>query len=237
MIELAVFLILIVAADVLNPVLAAAVIYALSTRRPYSRTFWVLSGWVTVYFGVGVGIAVGLNALTRLLAGPRPSAVAIELPIGVLLVWFAYNSAVTGEQNKKTKQAVARLTQTGEQRGYDLGTGAAFVLGATINWIGLQFAIPYFAAIDQVLKADMSVAAAVTILAIYNLMYVLPFALLAVLRLIFHKKANALFERTSGFMEKASAVILPPLLFAIGAALIVDAVWYFTTGEILINTG
>ena len=237
MINLIAILIPIVAADALNPVLAAATIYALSTRRPYSRTFWLLFGWFTVYFAAGIGIAVGLEAVTNFLTNPRPVDFVIEAAVGVLLLWFAYRSAIVGEQDTRSKRAATRISQTGDKKGHDLGVGAALLLGAAINAIGLPFAVPYFAAIDQILKADLNVVAAVGVLAIYNSLYALPFLALAVLRLIYGQNADALFEKVNKFMEKASAVIMPVLLFLIGATLIVDAVWYFTRGEILINVG
>jgi len=39
----------------------------------------------------------------------------------------------------------------------------AFGFGAVINLIGLPFALPYFAALDQILKADLTVTDSVTV--------------------------------------------------------------------------
>jgi len=87
------------------------------------------------------------------------------------------------------------------------------------------------------LKADLSIGGAVFVLALYNLVYILPFATLALLRFIYRDQADALFERINAWMEKASAVIMPVMLFLIGAVLIIDAVLYFATGTPLINIG
>jgi len=46
----------------------------------------------------------------------------------------------------------------------------------------MPFAIPYFGALDQIMKADLSLGASTFALALYNLLYVLPFALLILLR-------------------------------------------------------
>ena len=67
------------------------------------------------------------------------------------------------------------------------------------------------------------------------MLYILPFTALVLVRFIYRDQAGALFERITGWMERASAVIMPILLFLIGAVLIIDAVLYFTTGSPLIN--
>ncbi len=230
MLELLVYLLPIVAVDALNPVLAAAVIFALGTRKPYSAAFWVLFGWFAVYFIAGLGLAVGLERITGRLASPQPMDFVIQTPIAVGLIWLAYKSARESEKPK----APRHVPQTGGSS-HTLGTFSGILLGATINLVGLPFAVPYFAAIDQMLKVDLGFTGAMTALAIYNLVYLLPFATLALLRFIYRDQADVLFERINAWMEKAAAVVMPIMLFLIGAVLIVDTVMYFTTGNPLIN--
>lgn len=230
MFELFAYLVPIVVADALNPVLAAAVIFALGTPRPYRAAFWVLAGWFVVYFVAGIGLAAGLQRVTEVLANPRPIDFVIQTPIALALIWFAYTTARSGE-NPRTSQQVPRPTSST----HTLGATAGLLLGATINLVGLPFALPYFAAIDQMLKADLSTGEAVVVLAIYNVAYILPFALLALLRFIYRDQADALLTRINAAMEKASRVLMPMMLFAVGAVLIVDTVLYFTTGKPLIN--
>jgi len=230
MFELLLILVPIVVTDIMNPVLAAAVIFALGTPKPYRGAFWVLFGWFAVYFVSGLGIAVGLEWVMRFLANPRPVDFYIQTPIALTLIWFAYKSARTGE-NPRSSQQIPQPTSSN----HTLSAPGGFALGATINLVGLPFAIPYFAAIDQMLKADLSLSGALFVLTLYNLVYVLPFAALALLRWIYRDQADALFRRINTWMEKVSAVLMPVMLFAIGAVLLLDAVFYFTTGNPLIN--
>lgn len=230
MIELLVVLLPIVVTDALNPVLAGAVIFALGTPKPYRAAFWVLAGWALVYFVAGVGLAAGLQRVTAVLANPRPVDFVIQAPIALGLIWFAYTSARSGE-NPRTSQQVPRPTGST----HTLGAVSGLLLGGTINLVGLPFALPYFAAIDQMLKADLSIGEALLVLAIYNLAYVLPFAALAVLRFVYRDQADLLFTRINDWMERASAVVMPVMLFVVGAVLIIDTVLYFTTGTPLIN--
>ena len=230
MLELLVYLLPIVIADAMNPVLAAAVIFALGTRKPYSAALWVLSGWFVIYFVAGIALAVGLERITGALASPRLIDFVIQTPIALALIWFAYKSARDSERSKADKH----LPQA-RGSSHTLGAVSGFLLGATINLIGLPFALPYFAAIDQMLKADLGFPEALSVLALYNLAYILPFDGLALLRFIYGEQADALFERVNAWMEKASAVIMPVMLFAIGAVLLIDTALYFTTGRPLIN--
>ncbi len=230
MLELLAYLVPIVIVDTVNPVLAAAVIFALGTRRPYRAASWVLFGWFAVYFLAGIGLAVGLERITRALANPRQIDFAIQTPIALAMIWFAYTSARDSEQPKANKH----VPRAGGSN-HTLGAFSGILLGATINLVGLPFALPYFAAIDQVLKTDLSASEAAWVLALYNLVYILPFAALMLLRFIYRDQADALFERINVWMEKSGAVIMPAVLFLIGAVLLVDAVLYFTTGNPLIN--
>jgi len=230
MLELFVYLVPIVIVDAMNPVLAAAVIFALGTRKPYRAAFWVLLGWFAVYYVAGIGLAIGLERITGRLASPQPMDFIIQTPIALGLIWFAYKSARAAE----SPRAAEKLPQSTEST-HELGAFSGFLLGATINIVSLPFAIPYFAAIDQMLKVDLGVGAALFVLAVYNLVYILPFATLALLRFIYRDQADALFARINTWMEKASAVIMPVMLFLLGAVLIVDAVLYFATGTPLIN--
>ena len=230
MLELILILVPIIAADAINPVLAAAVIFALGTQKPYRGAFWVLVGWFVVYFVAGLGLAIGLERITGFLANPRPIDFVIQIPIALGLIWFGYKVA-REKENPRASQQIPQPTGSS----HTLGPVAGFTLGATINVVGLPFAIPYFAAIDQILKVDLTASQAVSMLALYNALYILPFAALGLLRWMYRDTAAALFERVNARMEKVSAVVMPILLFLIGAVLLVDAVMFFTTGNPLIN--
>ena len=107
----------------------------------------------------------------------------------------------------------------------------AFAFGAVINIIGIPFAVPYFAAIDQLLKSDLDTMGVVTGLAIYNAAYALPFLLIPLLTAILGDRSKPILARVNGFMEKAGDIIMPLLLLAIGLALLLDSVWFFVHGE------
>ena len=132
--------------DIINPVLLAAVIFALGSNRPYLNAITVLLGWFVVYYVSGIVLALGLDAIIKFLANPRPIDFYIETVIAILLIWLAFRIKQP-EKNKRNKKEFEEEDQ--------LKPTKAFIIGASINLIGMPFAIPYFAALDQILKADL----------------------------------------------------------------------------------
>ena len=96
--------------------------------------------------------------------------------------------------------------------------------------IGLPFAIPYFAALDQILKSDFGWIPALTALFIYNILYILPFAVLIIIRRIYRERSDPFLNKINEWMEKIGDILMPLLLVLLAIALLVDAIYYFVTG-------
>jgi cytochrome c biogenesis protein CcdA len=220
-IELILVLLPILFTDVINPVLLAATIFALGSTRPYVNSLLTLIGWLLLYFTAGIGLALGLEQISSYLANPRPLDFIIELVVGLALLAWGLWLALKKPQPGKDADYGEAAALTGAQ---------SLVIGAGINLIGLPFAIPYFAAIDQILKADLTSFAAIIWLLGYNLLYILPFALLIIGRAVLGKGADNLLTKLSAWMEKAADFILPVMLLIIGGALLADAMAYFVSG-------
>lgn len=87
--------------------------------------------------------------------------------------------------------------------------------------------------LSQILKADISVTESLITLAAYNLAYALPFASVPILRALLGDQSQRLFESINSFLEKISNFLMPVLLALLGSALVIDAIYYFATGEAL----
>lgn len=222
MLELLPVLTPIVLVDIINPVLLAAVIYALGSKRPILYSKMILFGWLVVYFGSGVIIAIGLESIMQFLQNPRPIDFYIEAIIAVLLLWFGIKLLRPSKETKTKKEF-------GD--GNSLNMISAFGIGATINLIGLPFAIPYFAALDQILKANMDWIDSLGVLALYNVIYVAPFGILILIKILFGKAGENILQKINNLMEKAGKVLLPVMMILLAAALLIDAILYFGTGK------
>lgn len=220
MIELWAVLTPILLADIVNPVLFAFLVYAAGTDRPLANSTALLLGHTAAYFIVGIVLALGLGQLEERVAAPKPVDFIIELLIGLLLLWvFFRNRKDTGN---KPDTDTRRLTFV-----------SAFYLGAIVNFIGIPFAIPYFAALSQILKADISVTESLITLAAYNLVYALPFAAVPILRAVMGDSSRPILESINNFLDKVSSFLMPALLLLLGSALVIDAMYFLVFGEAL----
>jgi len=225
MIGLFAILVPILLTDIVNPVLMGGVIFALGSKRPYLNSVMILLGWFIVYFVSGIILALGLDAILDFLNNPRPVDFYIETVVSLLLIWLAVKMIRKKGSARKEKKLDGVES---------VGPWSAFGLGASVNLIGMPFAIPYFAVIDQILKEDLTTTGALFVLFIYNFLYILPFAILIIIRKISGEKSAQLFSKINSWMEKGSAVIIPILFIVIALVLLSDAVYYFVTGLYLL---
>ena len=221
MAEIWIVVVPILIADIVNPVLFAFMVYAAGTARPIVNSSAVLLGHTFAYFSAGIVLALGLERISERLANPQFIDYLLSLTIGVLLLWVAYMS---GKQEKK---------QTNEDD-KELSPIMAFGFGAIINFIGIPFALPYFAAIDQILKADLSLTNSLAMLLAYNSLYALPFIIVPVLVAIMGKRSHTVLQSVNDTLDRISNYFLPILLLLVGLALVADALFYFATGKSII---
>jgi len=218
-------LIPILLSDVLNPVLFGALIFALGSRRPYASACALIAGHTLAYMAAGVLLGIGFERLTKLLANPRPIDFVIEAALGAVLLVVAWIASRPPKPKKRAEDQLAART--------DLGPLASFGSGVVFNVIGLPFAVPYFAALDQILKADLDWTGALLVLAGYNLAYALPFVGVIVLRVVLGDGAAPLLQRINDRIGKAADFLMPILLLLLGGALLADAAAYFLRGHSL----
>lgn len=206
--------------DVLNPVLFAFLVYAAGTDRPVLNSSAMLLGHTVAYFSAGVVIEIGLDAIIDRLQNPQNIDFAIELVIGVVLLLLAVPT------RKNTGKRPDENTPT-------LGPFSSFSFGAIVNFVGIPFAVPYFAAIGQMMQVDLSRNEVFITLAAYNLAYALPFTIVPILRAVMGESARPLLDRINAVMDRISGVLMPLMLGVIGLALFADAVAFFVTGASL----
>ena len=219
-------LIPILVADVLNPVLLAFLIYVAGGRHGVRDSCAGLLGHTVAYFCAGLILLWGFERIALLIAQPAAIDFVLSTLVGLFLLWAAY----------RTAQAVgsADADRAGKEAEQPPGPARVFATGAVINFIGLPFAIPYLAAVDQILKADLDIAGSVAVLAVYNLAYAAPFALVPLLTALLGERSRAVLQSINGWVERGSAVVMPLLLAAIGLLLVADGISFFVRGQALI---
>jgi hypothetical protein len=185
--------------DVVNPVLFAFMVYAAGGSRPVLLSGAMLLGHTLAYFTAGIVLALFMESIAARLANPRSIDFLIELVLGAALLWVAFGARK--DTGKRPDDEAPEFTVL-----------SAFGFGAMVNFIGIPFAVPYFAAIDQILKTDLSAAQAVLMLG---------------------DRAKPVLGRINRFLDRVSAFLLPAMLGLIGLALLADALTYYFTGSSL----
>lgn len=218
MLELLPALFPILLVDILNPVLFAVMVFAAGSSRPVINSAAILAGHTLAYFIAGVAVSHGMEAVAERLANPQRIDFALSGIVGIGLLWMAL----------QTKKGGAPSADEPE---WELTPVKCLGFGALVNFIGIPFALPYFAVIDQILKADLSMAESLTTLAIYNASYALPFVVVPVAVAVSGESAKPLLEKINVFLGKASDVVMPLMLGLLGLALLADSVSFFYRGE------
>ncbi len=204
--------------DALNPVLFALMVVAVGTDRPIANSSALLAGHTGAYFVSGVVIALGLNRIVRRLENPLPVDFVIELAVGLFCLWAAFSSR-DGKASKERKP------------GFSLSPLSCFGYGAIVNFLGVPFALPYFAAVDRILKANLSVESSLVVLAVYNVVYALPFLLVPILVALIGDASRPILESINRGLASVVDTLMPLLLFLVGAALTADGLVYLFSGE------
>lgn len=204
--------------DILNPVLFAVMVFAAGSGRPVTNSAAILAGHTLAYFVAGILVSLGIEQATERLANPHRIDFIISGIVGIGLLWVTL-------QTKKEGAPVASEPE------WELTPMKCLGFGAFVNFIGIPFALPYFAVVDQLLKADLSAAESLTVLAIYNCGYALPFIVVPVAVAISGENAKPLLEKINGYIGKVSDIVMPWMLGLLGLALLADSISFFYRGE------
>lgn len=213
--------------DVANPVLLATVVVALTADRPIALSLAVICGHTLAYFTVGVLVLFGLaDLLVRYLQpvvdwfnSPTTWDFVISFFLGLLLIVVAW----------RWKAAPPKPSEN-EPEQVEAGVIIAFGFGAILNFIGIPFAIPYFAFIGNLFRLDDETLR-MGYLVVYNILYAAPFLLLAISVAVIGRSLLPFLERINAVVEKYSGYVMPLLIGLVGLGLVTDATKYFLTGN------
>jgi len=204
--------------DILNPVLFAIMLAGIGSSRPVLNSSAILAGHTAAYFLSGIVLALGIEKITTRLTNPEPIDFIISSAVGLACVYAAWASR--NNNPSKSSQREAALTPAN-----------SFGIGAIVNFAGVPFAVPYFAAINQILRADLPPLESLAALIGYNLAYASPFAIIPLLYTISGNQFKPVLEKVNDILIKITNFILPLLLGLLGLVLIVDSVLYFSRGR------
>jgi len=199
-------------ADSINPVTILVAMYLGSGPDPARRLGGFIAGVFGVYLAGGLALMLGpAELLHGALAGveiPGADAAALVAGAGLLVIAVAVWTRRTHLARVPLPDALMR-------------PGSAVALGAVVTVLDLPTAFPYFGAIAVIVSADLGTVSQLVLLGIFNLLYVLPLALVLVARLALGPRGHTVLAQARGAVQRIAAPLLAAGAGGIGVLLVV----------------
>ena len=204
--------------DSLNPSIILMTLYLLSTENPEGRTSSYISAvfltnWflgLLVYFGIGTALSTIIN---KIIYATAWWAYGIELIAAVALLVTAVLMKTDADASLKKKPK-------------KINPAATFSLGVGLTFFEFSTAAPYLGAIAMLTKAEPPALFAVTILGLYNIIYVgIPLILFGIY-LIRREQAQPLLARLNQKISHWIKRIAKFAFFILGLLLLADFIGY-----------
>jgi len=205
------------------PTGVAGIAATLGARKPLLTASALIAGKFVPNFAFGLLVAIGLDAtfdrlgdLTRdVWQDPDTLIVGLQLIIGASMAAFAYRLSRPSQRQPEDPPS-AFMTPVG-----------AFSVSVGVTLMGLPSALPYFAAIDQVLLADLSAPGIVKALLFFNVICLLPLMLLVLFRGLLGARSDPLFGAVARFIARWGRRLMFAGLLGLGVVLTLDAIGWF----------
>lgn len=196
--------------DSLNPATIAAAIVIAGNRQPVARVLAFAVGTGLTYFAGGVVLVLAPAALLNSLLHPEPSTRThvAEIVIGLLALAFA------AWMSRQPTEKVSKRLPT------NIGVVGAFSLGAAITLVDLPTALMYFTAIALTVGAGLSKPERIGLLVVFNVAYVVPLLIIAVLAGVLGKRATPILERMNELVARWGPRVLIAITTASGCYLL-----------------
>ena len=200
--------------DSLNPTTIGVAVLLATQRHPVPRLLAYTLGTAMTYFVGGLVLTLGPAALLQTLLHHHPGnrTYIAEVVLGVVALGVA-----TWLWTRPAEQVARRLPN-------ELRPRHALVVGAGITLVDLPTALMYFGAIALIVAADITLAARVGLLIIFNVAYVVPLLAITVLVAVLGGRAAVVLGRLRNFVMRWSTRLLAIITGASGGYLIAAGV-------------
>ncbi len=205
------------------PLTIVLLVMLLGGPSPLLRSAALLGGVFVTCVICGVLVLFGLQSVfdvinayaLRIWQHPKTEELIFQVLIGLVLVVFGVRIARARERSAENGPPAA------------MTAGRAFLAGAALTIVGLPGAVPYLAAIDLILRSDLRTSQAIFAIVFYNVVVVLPLAVIVLSQLMVGERSKPLIEGVRRFLDRWGQRVVVSLLLVLGALLAIDGIGWF----------
>ena len=205
------------------PISIVILLVLLSGQGPLRSSSALIAGIFITYVASGLLILFGLQSVfdeisaytLRLWKHPETEELVFQAVIGAVLCAFGL------------RIAAARKSRTEKPVASDMTGAQALIAGAGLVIIGLPGAVPYLAAIDLMIRAEVSLLQRMLAFGYYNIMFVTPLVAIVALRLILGERSTGILDAVKRFFDSWGQRLIVALLLMLGVVLLVDGIGWF----------
>lgn len=212
-------LVALAALDSLNPTATAIQVYLLSTPKPIVRSVLFILGVFLAYWTAGLLIVLGFGkVITTLMSSAgsflsNPIIYVLQFIIGAVMLAVGWTLNTANEQKAVKHPKNLKPTYT-------------FLLGLCVTIWEFPTALPYLAALERVIQARLDLLSIMSVLGLYNVVFVLPLVILLGIYIVFQESAAGQLNAINRSINKFAPKILRVVLICLGAVLIFDCIAY-----------
>ena len=204
--------------------------FLLASRRPYVLAGGFLAGLFVSYLLMALAFLFGLQTffgrlnvwLTDWLQNPQTMDMILQIVIGLVLLFFGVKIAAKRRQKVAEKEIADEVT-----------VGQAFWFAFGLNVVGFPGAVPYFAAADQILRADLPAMTMALLVVYYVTVFLVPLSLLVVIRALLGERGDLVMTKVKEFFDRWGPRMLAVVLIGLGLLLAADGIGWLLGKPIL----
>lgn len=207
----------------------------LGANRPIARASLYVTGFFVASFGAGVLVAVGLEQLIDLIdrilfdviLNPSPIDYVLQFGVALALLYIGYR--LYRNMRVKPGEEINVLSSQSKVPSRFQGWGllGSFLLGFVLSLAGTPSALTYFAAIDQMIKADIDIPGVAFAIAYYNVIVVAPFLIFIVMAAFTPTRSRRMLEQASQIARLWSQRLIFVLVTVLAIVLLIDSIGFF----------
>lgn len=195
----------------------------LGGKRPLISAVAFIGGISASYLVVGILALVGLDksidelneAFVTWYNNPQTIDYVITLIVGLGLIIFA----------RRMGHVVKKVDSSTPTKG--LLPSKIFLMGVLLTIGGIFGMLPYFAAIGQILKANLGDVPMVLMLLYYNVIFILPLVALVIIRVVLRDRSERIFDAINRFLAKYGRRAIIIIMLILGLILLMDGIGWF----------